>query len=222
MKSIKYKLEFRKRKSIGIIINEEGELLVRAPIGVSIDTIEKVLEKKKDWIEEKQKKFTSRDKLNSNEVMYLGETYTVKVIEQKYLKRNFIYLQDKTFLINVSNKDNAAKVLEKWFRERCLEKVSEYVNKYSIELKKIPIEVKVKEQKRKWGSCTYDNKILLNWRLIMAREKAIEYVVVHEMCHMIHKNHSKEFWREVEGILPQFKIEDAYLKEKGYLMKINI
>lgn len=55
----------------------------------------------------------------------------------------------------------------------------------------------------------------------MAREKAIQYVVVHEMCHMIQKNHSKAFWQEVEKVMPGYKIEDLYLKDKGCLMKIN-
>lgn len=218
---IEYKVEFRKRKSIGIIINENGQVIVRAPLGVGEDTINQVIAKKERWIEEKLSMFKERPKLNEDEVMYLGKVCKVKVMEQKFLKKDFVYFEGDRFLVNVSQRSKFEKTLEIWFRERCLEKVLEYVKIHKDNFPVVPREIKVKEQKRKWGCCTYDNRIFFNWRLVMAREKAIQYVVVHEMCHMIQKNHSKAFWQEVEKVMPGYKIEDLYLKDKGCLMKIN-
>ncbi|MBE6047625.1 MAG: M48 family metallopeptidase [Clostridium sp.] len=218
---IKYTVEFRKRKTIGIIIKENGEVIVRAPNGVSFETIDRVIEKKRKWIEQKVIMFKERKQLASDEVMYLGRICKVRVIEQKFLKKNFVDFKNDTFFVNVSELSKANKVLEKWFREECLKKVTEIVFKYTNRFKEKPKEIRVKSQKTKWGCCTYDNKIFLNWHIIMARESAMEYVVVHEMCHMVYKNHSKDYWKCVENILPEFKKEHLYLKENGYLMKIK-
>lgn len=219
---IQYKVEYRKRKTVGILINENGEVIVRAPIGVSIDYIDKIIEKKRRWIEEKVSMFKEREQLKEDEVMYLGKVCKIKVIEQKFLKKNFVYFKNDTFILNVSNSSEVEKTLEKWFREECYRKVKELMEKYIGYFRLHPKEVKIKQQKRKWGCCTYDNRIFFNWHIIMARESAIEYVIVHEMCHMIHKNHSKKFWNLVEKVFTNYKEEHLYLKENGYLMKINI
>lgn len=219
---IQYKVEYRKRKTVGILINENGEVIVRAPIGVSIDNIDKIIDKKRRWIEEKVGMFKEREQLKENEIMYLGKVCKIKVLEQRFLKRDFVYFDGSTFVLNVSDSLKVENTLEKWLREECYKKVKEIEGRYVGHFPKAPLEIRIKEQKRKWGCCTYDNRMFFNWHLIMARESAIEYVVVHEMCHMIHKNHSKEFWSLVKSIFPNYKEEHLYLKEKGYLMKINV
>lgn len=152
--------------------------------------------------------------------MFLGEVYKKVLIEQKFLKKEFVYIDNKRLLINVKDKENENKVLEKFFRNECKRYVEEIVKKYSLITGLVPKEIKIKEQKTKWGCCTFDNRIFINWRLVMARKSAMEYVLVHEMCHMIEKNHSKDFWKKVEEFFPGYKVEDKYLKEEGYLMKL--
>lgn len=217
---IRYSIEYSKRKTVGIIINENGEVIVRAPLGVNIEYIDELIEKKRNWIVEKVRAFREREQLKEDEVMYLGKVCKKRIVEQKFLKRNFVYFKDNTFILNVSNSSEVEKTLEKWFREECYKKVKEVIDKYIGCFTVAPKEVKIKQQKRKWGCCTYDDRIFLNWHIIMARESAIEYVIVHELCHMVHKNHSKEFWNLVQKIYPNYKEEHLYLKEKGYLMKI--
>ena len=79
-------------------------------------------------------------------------------------------------------------------------------------------QIRVKEQKRRWASCTGKNAILFNWRCSMAREDVVEYIVVHEMCHFEHKDHSKNFWNRVESIMPDYKEKHEYLKVNGINM----
>ncbi len=76
-------------------------------------------------------------------------------------------------------------------------------------------DIKVKEQKRRWASCTGKNAILFNWRISMARADVLDYIVVHEMCHMDHRNHSKYFWNRVEEIMPNYKEKHEWLKING-------
>nr|MBP8743465.1 M48 family metallopeptidase [Acidaminococcaceae bacterium] len=105
------------------------------------------------------------------------------------------------------------KALNKWYRERAQELITQRVLYYGRFFDGKPSAVQIKEQKKRWGSCTYNNKLLFNWRCIMARREALDYVVVHEMSHMVQKNHSPAFWQIVETIMPEYKLEKKWLKE---------
>ena len=98
--------------------------------------------------------------------------------------------------------------------------VSERVRDYNKYFKMKPSDIKVKDVKSKWGSCTYDNKLCFNYRLIMAKREIIDYVVIHEMCHMVHKNHSKDYWNLVQELYPMYKRCDKWLKKNEYLLQL--
>ena len=80
--------------------------------------------------------------------------------------------------------------------------------------------VKVKEQKKRWGSCTSAKKIYINSRIAMANLESIDYIIVHEFCHLIHMNHSKDFYNLVKEIIPNYKDSEKWLKENGYKLVI--
>lgn len=220
MKDFKYKVEFKKRKTISIVIESKNSVLIKVPIGTSAETINRIIDKKRKWIISKLEMMSERKALKDDEILYLGKLTKIKVIEQPFLKRDFVVVINNEIVVNVSTKDKYKRVLEKWLREAAKKVIEEKINKYCTIMNKVPKEIKIKEQKTKWGSCTYDNRIFFNWKLIMAREEAIEYVVVHEMCHMIHKNHSKEYWCTVERFMPSYKKEHKWLKDNGYLLKL--
>ena len=90
----------------------------------------------------------------------------------------------------------------------------EYYSAYIPEAVKIN-RITIKEQKSRWGSCSSKGNLNFNWRLILAPEAVLDYVVVHEMCHLKYMNHSKAFWSEVERILPDYKDRRKWLKENG-------
>ena len=102
--------------------------------------------------------------------------------------------------------------------EKTMEIVKEKIKKYENYFVDKVSDIKVKEQKRRWASCTGKNAILFNWRCSMAREDVIEYIVVHEMCHFEHRDHSKNFWNRVESILPDYQKQHEYLKVNGINM----
>lgn len=218
--SIKYKIIYSKRKTIKIAIDNNGEVIVTAPENISTEAIDNVIKKRTNWINDKLNEIKNRITLPKDSILYLGELRKVKVIIQKYLKKEFVVEHNNLFIINVRSQDNVIKVLKNYLIQEFDAIVRVKVKNYEKYFKMKPIDIKVKDVKSKWGSCTYDNKLCFNYRLIMANEEIIDYVIIHEMCHMVHKNHSKDYWNLVEKIYPIYKRCDKWLKENGYLLQI--
>lgn len=219
--TIKYKIKYSKRKSILISINNEGEVIVTAPENTIKDDIEEIVYEKAKWINSKVDKIKNRIQLPKNKIMFLGEEKEIKIIVQKYLNREFVIEYKDSLMLNIKCEENIEKILKKYLKEQLVKILETKINKYSKYFNIKPKEVKVKEQKKRWGSCSYDNRIFINWKLIMAKDSVLEYVLIHEMCHMVHKNHSKDFYKEVEKILPDFKESEKWLKDYGYLLEIS-
>ena len=218
--SIKYKIIYSKRKTIKIAIDNNGEVIVTAPENISTEAIDDVIKKRTNWINDKLNEIKNRITLPKDSILYLGELRKVKVIIQKYLKKEFVVEHNNLFIINVRSQDNVIKVLKNYLIQEFDAIVRAKVKNYEKYFKMKPIDIKVKDVKSKWGSCTYDNKLCFNYRLIMANEEIIDYLIIHEMCHMVHKNHSKDYWNLVEKLYPIYKKCDKWLKENGYLLQI--
>lgn len=222
MSKIKYEVIYKKKKSISISIDVEGNVKVSVPNNTSKDTIERVIKSKSEWISRKIKEINSREELEANTIMYLGKKYSIEIIEQPFLKRNFVAFFYDKFVVNVIAKENAMKVLEEYLKRETLRIVEEKVMRYKVLFNIIPKEIKVKKLKSRWGSCSYDNVLVFNSKLIMFRNEAIDYVVIHELCHMIHKNHSKDYWALVKNIMPNYEEEHKYLRENSHLANIKL
>ena len=126
------------------------------------------------------------------------------------------------FVVNTYTKDEdlIKKAMENWYREKTLAKVKERVSYYSSYFNNEVTTVKVKEQKKRWASCTSKNELLFNWRCVMAPVFVLDYIVVHEMCHMEYKNHSKDFWNRVYAVMPDYEVRKSWLKNNGIKMDI--
>ncbi len=112
-------------------------------------------------------------------------------------------------------KDN----LEKFYKEKAVKVLKERTDYYSNILKVAPKNIVIKNQKTLWGSCSSKGNINYNYKIVMAPLKILDYIVVHELCHLVHMNHSKDFWQLVESIIPDFKERRNWLKENGYKLK---
>lgn len=93
----------------------------------------------------------------------------------------------------------------KWYRERALSILSSRVVKYAKYFDNQPIGIGIRKDKLRWGSCTKEGKLLFNWRIVIAPISAIDYVVVHELCHLKEPNHSPTFWATVESLIPNYR-----------------
>lgn len=221
---IDFDVEYRRRKTLSIRIEPTGKILVIAPSGLGEEAIKGVVESKSKWITKKLEELKEIDYspydrkfIDGEFFMYLGERLSLKIIIDKGINKPIIEVAHGQLNITTFEKEPELleKVMKKWYKEQCLNMIMERVDYYKRILGKEPRKVRVKEQKRRWGTCTSRGDILLNWRCIMASIDIIDYIVVHEMCHLVHMNHSKDFWRLVESILPDYKERRAWLKKYG-------
>ena len=208
------------RKTLSLSINENADLVVRAPHRVSDDEIQKFISEKSVWINNKQRliKAQLEDNLNqhSNKCLYLGSLYPLKIDNNSIEPISF---NGQMFTITNVNRERISLSLKSWYKKRFIEvalpRLSYFSDKHNLKVN----QVRVKEQKTLWGSCSSKNNINLNYLLIMAPMKVIDYVIVHELVHTIHKNHSSKFWQKVETIMPNYKDARKWLKENGYRLR---
>jgi len=224
MKQIKpHKIIRSKRKTIALQITGDATLIVRAPILATMDYIENVINKKRDWITKKQKeiakrseKFAKKEFVNGEGFLYLGETYKLKFVK---LQENEVVF-DKKFYLSEKNKSESKKILENWYEKEAFRKITQRVEFFAKKSGFKYKEIKLSNATTRWGSCSIDGNLNFTWRIIMAPLRVIDYVVVHELAHLRHRNHSSKFWTTVKTILPNYEKEKEWLKNNGHLLKI--
>jgi predicted metal-dependent hydrolase len=230
---IYYTLLKTKRKTIGIIIDRNGEVRVHAPFRASKKQIYEVVQKRADWVERivneikaRNSKLICRQFVGGEKILYLGREYTLEILEKDSGKPEVLVRED-TVSVCISpglpgedRKQAVKEALTKWYRQRFSEIVNERVEKYSLQLKAAPCKVAIKDQKTMWGSCSKKGNINLNWKLVMAPVEIIDYVIVHELCHLKVMSHSKEFWNLVASVLPNCEKSRKWLKANGYMLAI--
>jgi predicted metal-dependent hydrolase len=117
-------------------------------------------------------------------------------------------------------RENIRQAFISWYREHADKKVKERVEKYKNMIGVNPNRVRVKKQKKRWGSCSSRGNLNFNWKLIMAPMEIIDYLVVHEMAHLIYPNHSRDYWELVETIIPDYKERQEWLRINGNRLTI--
>jgi len=202
-KSIEYKLSFASRKSLGIKVLPDGLVKVIAPTDTCITEINKKVKSKAGWILKQQAFFCSfkpntpeRKYVNGETHLYLGRQYKLQIIEDT-INEIKIYRGTMIMKTKKTNPIYLEKKLNEWYKEKAIIYFDELLDSSLGKFKKFKIEKPVLEirlMKKRWGSCTKSGKIILNTELIKAPKGSIEYVVVHELCHLIHHNHNKDFY----------------------------
>ena len=216
-------IKYKKIKNIYIRIKPDLNIHVTAPKRVAKKYIKELVEKRKEWIEERietmQKKnihdISIKKLEDGNEIFYLGKSYMLKTIKSK--RENIIlagrimymYVNIKNDLNNNNENINKRKkelLLDIWYKKEAIKLFSELIKKYSS-LMNVKVETfTVKKLKSKWGSCdTVKKHIVLNLELMKYPIHAIEYIILHEMAHLIYPNHSKNFYNTVALYMPEWK-----------------
>ncbi|MBU5591445.1 M48 family metallopeptidase [Clostridium sp. MSJ-4] len=226
---IEFEIIYSKRKTLEISIEPPDKIRVRAPNRLPKYKIINRLIEKGDWILKHLNYFKTIDYKEINKefidgesLLYLGKEYTLKIYEENLKKKSEVYIEEDNIVVRIKdkNKDKIKKVLQLWYRQQALSYIIQSAEKYEKIFSKKPKDIVVKEQKRRWGSCTYDNRLLFNWRCIMAEPRAIDYVILHEMCHMVYKDHSKNFWNLVSSIMPDYKEQKQWFKINGHKLEL--
>lgn len=226
-REIKFNIIYRKRKTMSLEIKRDGIINVIAPNGLDKTFIVDKVKNKSDWI---IKKLDEIEVINNNRYirsyesgdifLYLGNEYILEVLVDQSTIGTTVSLENNKLIVrsNSNNKDVIQRALKKWYTDETLGIVKERVNYYKLFFEDTVTSIKIKDQKSRWASCTYKNEILFNLRCSMMPIQIIDYIVVHEMCHMEHRNHSKDFYLAVERILPDYKERVKWLKNNGVRM----
>ena len=199
-KRIDFHLEYSERKSLGITITPDLDILVKAPIDTSLEKIKEKVRKKAPWIIKQQSFFLSfhpktpaRKFIGGETHLYLGRQYQLK-IEQSNMES--VKLKGKFIEITTTDKTRVKQLVNEWYLKNAKLKLHTIAQPLIDEFKKHKIEpssIVLREMPTRWGSCTPKGKIILNPELIKAPKGCIEYVIIHELCHLIHHDHTQKF-----------------------------
>ena len=209
-----YQLIRSKRKTLSLQINGNAQLIVRAPNRLSIAKIEQFIDEKSAWIEKKSTSILAKTPkkpsyIDGEKFLYLGAEYPLSV-KADYPKA--LTFDGQAFSLNQGNKEEFLAWYKNSFKKIALPRLEYYAKNHQFSYN----QVRLKTQKTLWGSCSSNNNINLNYLLIQALMSVIDYVIVHELCHTTHKNHSRYFWQLVSSILPNYKASKSWLHESGY------
>lgn len=227
--NIAFEVIFKNRKTMEIAVEPPYIITVTAPIGTKEEEIIRSVESKGSWIIKKLYSFKhmnykpiNREFVNGESFMYLGRNYSLQIEVDPSIKKPEVKLYRGKFLVKSRSKDAEIikNSMEEWYRDRAKEIIEQRVSYYQRFFNVVPKGIKIKEQKKRWGSCTLNNELLFNWRCIMAKSNALDYIIVHEMCHIYHKDHSKNFWDLLASVLPDYEIRKEWLKNYGIKMDL--
>jgi predicted metal-dependent hydrolase len=201
---------------------EEGVVIVVVPRALTQERIKKLLDDKKLWIQKKmalhpQMQVISEKQYVSGEAFsYLGRNYRLKVAEGELTP---IKLVQGRLTISAPNDPSQHKLvkyaLTSWLRRRAELKLREKIIRYSLIVGVETNGYKVKDFQSRWGSCTPRGRVDFNWKIIMAPNRVVDYVVVHELCHLKQHDHSPQFWKLVESIMPDYLESKEWLRVNG-------
>lgn len=211
-KRIDFSVYYSKRKTLGITITPGMAVLVKAPENTSLEKVKSIVKKKAPWILKQQRFFlrfhpkTPANKYVSGEShFYLGRQYKLKTAKGK---KDDVHFNGREIIIYSKPKSTSKNVLNTWLRERAKNKFAEIAEPFIQKFKKYrvkPNSIYLQQMPTRWGSCTPKGKIILNPELIKAPKACIEYVIIHELCHLVHKNHSQKFFDLQKREMPDWE-----------------
>jgi len=219
-----YVIKFSKRKTLALKVNKRGEVIVAAPMRCSKRAIKNFVESNTQWIEKALSKVEIYQKKSETKKYVVGELFFFKGEEYP-----LIFIDDiknvklkQTALQVPTHHKSPAKLIYNWYRDNASEAIMEAVDIQSERLGLYPEKMIVSKMRSSWGTCSCKGRISIAWRLIMAPPEVLNYVVIHELAHLKHLNHSKKFWSLVQEYCPNFKEHRKWLKEHGAYLHFDI
>lgn len=210
--TIDFKLRFAKRKTLGIAVYPDLNVVVTAPEGVNDDKVYTKVKSKARWIlkqlrgfEKYQPLSNPKDFVSGETHLYLGRQYLLKVGKSKHVS---VKLKGKYLRVQTSKPDKVEELLYDWYRLKALYHFSNIVEDLLPEFERNDLKVNeliIRKMKTRWGSCTTDGTITLNLHLIKAPKRCIEYVILHELCHLIYHKHDAKFYQMLHSMMPNWK-----------------
>lgn len=228
--TIEYRVQRRQpRTSLALTVDREGHVLVTTPAGTSDDRIAAVVRQKAPWIMAQWRRQArllpqppGRRFVSGEAIVYLGRTYQFKV-KKVNARQASLMVRAGTVQFRVpahfserTRRAECRRLLVGWLRNKTAEHGERVCGRVCARLGLSPVEVNVRDIGRRWGSCTPSGRVLLHWKSVLAPMPLFEYVCAHEVCHILHRDHSAAFRRALDRALPTWRDHAARLESRGY------
>ncbi|MBN1545923.1 MAG: M48 family metallopeptidase [Syntrophaceae bacterium] len=218
------------RRTASISVKDDSVIVI-VPDTLSNEQIERVVKRKARWIIKKlkfhlevRKTYRPKEYVSGESFSYLGRNYRLKVLDGKpekvSLRDGRLYVHAPHTLSGEARDRMIVAQLTDWYQEHALIALKEKAKRFSAQVVVQPKKVGIKSYKSRWGSCNSQGEVLFNWRIIMAPQRIIDYVVAHEICHLVHHNHSKSYYKLLESVVPDYKECKEWLKVNGQLLNL--
>ncbi|NPV84439.1 MAG: M48 family metallopeptidase [Anaerolineae bacterium] len=224
-----------KRKTIALIIQHDGSLIIRAPLHVSQKHILEFVHQKSNWIRKKQAFLKANYALSTpkqyrtgEEFWYLGKKYPLEIVdttsvpkkEKQPGKAKALRFYNGRFYLSAIAQSRAQQLFKTWYREQALTIINQRVEWYARRCGFTYTKIRITSAQTRWGSCSTKGVLSFTWRLAMAPIEIIDCIVVHELVHTIERNHRKGFWDRVKAILPDYKTRIRWLEINSGLLRL--
>ena len=216
-----------KRQKLTITVERDRNVVVHAPEGTSEEKIHEIIESKREWIYGKTghaQKYRElphppgKELVSGESALYLGRNYQIEVQKKGLSEIQF----EQRFLFPAAHAAKRKNVLQEWYIEKANEKILPRVKRHARELGTRYAAAKIVDNRYRWGSCTVQDNVNFNWRLIKAPMFVIDYVIVHELAHLLEPNHTPRFWNIVRTQTPTMEKAKAWLKENGQILEDDV
>jgi len=225
---LEYRLRRSNRKSMGISIERDGMITVAAPHQARLYDIEKFVSEKRIWIYQKlaQKKTLNRERpkrefVNGQGFLYLGRSYRLKLIDDTGIKSGrssktaLLRLWHGYFELVETEKANARNHFISWYRKQVKKQLIERIPRYDKRIGVTVKDIRISDLGHRWASCGRNGAINFNWRSVMAPVWVFDYILLHELVHLIERGHTDRFWGMVARVMPEYEEHARWLNENG-------
>ena len=208
-----------RRRTLSLELRADGSLTVATPHSLSLATIRAFVESRRDWIEAKRALLTPPAPPrvppgNGTHLPYLGTELALKVSIAP-ARRAACRCESDSLALNVPHSAAIRPAIEAWYRRAAATHAAARLAHFAPQVGRTARKLVIRAQRTRWGSCSARGTISLNWRLMQASPEILDYVVVHELCHLLVPNHSPRFWAEVARVLPDWRRLRAELRQFG-------
>jgi predicted metal-dependent hydrolase len=230
VKDIEYQLlRSEQRRTADIVIERNGLISVRVPQHLTEEQADSVVERKRLWIYQNLAEWRDlnatrvvREWVNGEGFLYLGSSYRLLLVQEQ---DEPVKLRDGRFclqrnIVETGGENAAKRSFEKFYTDKAQDRIAKRVAYFAPKVGVMPLSVEVKEIGFRWASCAVDGRLAFHWKCMMASPKVIDYIVVHELCHLRHRDHTDAFWNEVDKVMPDYSERKAWLRENGSALDV--
>jgi len=214
-----------RRKTASISVKDEIVSII-VPENIPDERVQAILSKKSRWIKDKLNYYQgtrssskAKDYVSGEGFSYLGRNYRLKILSGESRGVKF---KDGRLIVQIpkdfSQSRRVKKIrefLEEWYQERALLKLKEKAKRLSRNVGVTPEMIGIKSYKGRWAGCSKNHEVFFNWNIIMAPNRIVDYVVIHELVHLVHHDHSREYWKKLKAVFPDYLECKEWLKANG-------